>query len=662
MKSKKASLSLSFMILSSLFGVVLSSNPVLALDVTVCKPAGCDYTVIQTAINAVSVAGGGTVTVTDNNIYDELITMKDGVDVVSDPYKAHIRRFSGMGREEVVSFSGAITCDLRGFEITNPAGGAGIFMDGSAPGITATIENCDIHDCDRGAGIRLNGVVKPTITGSNIYSNDRAGIATAKIMAADLVTSGSSITIKGTTIGGSGQGNGNAGIRLDGSGSGIQVAIGGSVVDDANTISYNTDAGIRLEDIDQVSIENNDISNNSEAGILLIDVSTVSPHIKNNDIHDHTDEAGINIGGASNVTITGDNYNSLIHDNYAGIVFYVSRNTRLTGSASSQPVLITGSKIYSNTKAGIAVIDNVTGTITIDDNKIYQNTKSGVGIFNKCTAIITDNDIYTHTGAAGIFTGDWSGTPPPTGTGFLRDNGPANLSIKRNKVYGNRAGMRVDHASGTINNNLVYGNSRAGIRFSGDNTDPYAPFTSSWGITEIMNNTMAGNGSYVDEFSEDRGNGIAYDAIYVTADPITGLSRNFNDPPVGATQDPITIKNNIVANNKKAGIKFCADNSANDRSYNLFYMNFQETCATGGAVDCGRMCRSRTLGKCYAPDVNCCEEDSWVGAWAWAIGEICGQDPLFDTDYTLLTGSPAINAGSDGNDMGAYGGTDPITF
>ena len=43
-------------------------------------------------------------------------------------------------------------------------------------------------------------------------------------------------------------------------------------------------------------------------------------------------------------------------------------------------------------------------------------------------------------------------------------------------------------------------------------------------------------------------------------------------------------------------------------------------------------------------------------------------DPLFvnitpgNEDYTLLPGSPAINAGDDGFDMGAYGGTDPLDW
>ena len=677
MKSKKVLLGSSFAILFSFFGGVLTGSPALGADVTVCKTGGCDYTVIQTAINAVSAAGGGTVTVQDSSTYDELIAMKDGVDVVSDPYKAHIRRSSGSGRYQVVTFLGEMTCDLKGFEISNLVRGAGIFMTGSGAGITATIEDCDVHDCDAGAGIRLDGLVSVTVTGCNLYGNDRPGIATENMgTTVDELATGSTVTVTGGTLGGEGAGNGKAGIYLwGGSGTTIQVTIGGSTAGDGNIISHNVEAGIRLENIDRVRIENNNIYNNLEAGIVLIDGSTVAPHIKNNKIYNHIGEAGINIGGASEVTIGTGNE---VYGNRAGIVFYVSTNSRLSGNAISEAVTITGNQIHENTSAGVAVIDNASGTIRIDDNKIYENTLSGVAVFNKCTAEITDNEIYTHAGAAGIFTGTWSGLPPQGGTAFNRANGPATLTIRRNKVYGNRAGMRLDHASGTIWNNLVYENSRGGIRFGGDNYGTIAPSGwPSWGITQIVNNTVADNGSYVDDpaegISEDRGGGIEYNDINTTVDPITGLTRYFYDRPVCTTQNPVTIKNNVVANNKRGGIKFCADNSCDDRSYNLYYNNFQEDCTAG---NCGRMCRCKTLGYCYASGINCCSEVSWADVASfpgtWATGEICGQDPLFNADYTVQATSPAIDAGDpdpaynddidDRNDMGAFGGPDPILW
>ncbi|MDY6987455.1 MAG: right-handed parallel beta-helix repeat-containing protein [Thermodesulfobacteriota bacterium] len=680
---------------------------------------------IQDGINAAAAEDADTVIVRAGT-YNENITMSDEVDVIKEE-PGNRPAIVGDGTDSVVAFDGAFSsgCTLDGFDISGGGTYPGIYLHastGNSMGNSTTIANCLVHGNNSAPGIELDGsdaATAPTIDSNDIYSNGQEGIyirdggsATEDVIilnnsihdntldginvggasyvnigdnndifnnteagiasgtsGGDLLLSGTSIIVWGNTIGGSGQGNGGAGIELKGVGSGVQLVIGGSTAGESNAISYNAAAGVSLEDIDQASLENNEISSNTEAGILFIDVTTVSPHVKTNNIHDQAGAAGINIGGASNITI-GDSND--IYDNRTGIVFYVANNPNLTGTASSQPVTISENNIYTNTRAGIAVIDNATGTITIDDNKIYQNTLAGIAFFNACTAVITDNEIYTHTNAAGIFTGDWSGTSPETGSGFDRTNGPVNLTIQRNKVYGNRSGMRLDHASGNITNNLVYGNSRGGIRFGGDNTDPYVYFGISWGMTAIENNTVVNNGSYVNDpgqgISEDRGGGIVYDAISVTTDPITGFGRNFFDRPVGATQDPMTIKNNILAFNEHAGIKFCADNSGYDRSYNLFYMNFKESCATGGAIDCGRMCRARTLGTCYSPGVNCCaEEDTWAHSGvafpgAWATGEMCGQDPLFNADFTLRPNSPAEAAGDDGNDMGAYGGTDPILW
>jgi parallel beta-helix repeat protein len=644
---------------------------------------GCDYTTIPAAL--ADATAGETVKVTDSRTYSEKVWMKDGVDVVAavgetPSIEEYTLIYSGM-----VVFAGPMTCNLRGFTIRYGSMNSGVFVDGSSGQVNATIDNCTmLSGVAMGSGIRLRGAVSVTITGCNIYQGTGAmklGIGCSGfpgIIPKDRIASDSSITIKGTTVGGSsGEGVGGAGIRLMGAdaSSNIRVTIGGGGVGDANTVSWNgfdQGAGIVLTDIDKVSIEGNEISDNYRGGILLYNVTTVSPHIRNNDIHDNgivTDlGAGINIGGASNITIGDDN--DIYSNDRAGIAFYVAENNSLGGqmdpilnpTASSQPVTITGNNISSNTKAGIAVIDNVTGTIYIDDNKIYQNTKAGIAIFNECTAEITDNEIYTHTGAAGIFTGDWSGTfGLHAGTGFYRDNGPANLTIQRNKVYGNRAGMRLDHASGTITNNLVYNNSRGGIRFSG-NSAGSAPFPVAfdpWGITVIENNTVDDNGSFVAEFSEDRGGGIVYDDI-------NAAHTNFYDPPVGATQNPITIKNNIVANNVKAGIGVCFTNTVDseERDYNLLYSNNGT-----GETDCGwpdsinMRCANKNFGGCGGkwnlpgpPKILPDGPNNNIG------------DPLFvniapgNEDYHLQAGSPAENAGDDNLDMGAYGGTDPITW
>ncbi len=600
------------------------------------------YCHIYDAINA---AVSGDDVLVHPGTYAERIYMKTGVDVLAAEAEKPVVTSSF---KTIVKFYLADNCTLDGFVLDGSSStklkAAIIIEDGCT---NVAVKNCTINGGSylRG-GIRMNGQVVVTIEGNTIYDFSYSGITTKW----GGTISNSTLTIQGNTI----EDCGTAGIYLAGaSGTSNRVIIGGSNVSDGNLIQNNgagsssQGSGIRLYSIDQVSIENNTIQGNRRAGILLIDTSSVSPHIAGNSIHDNR-QAGINIGGTSTLTI-GTN-NDIYNNSIAGITFFVFRNSLVAGYASSQPVEITGNFIHANTKAGISVIDNVTGAITINGNQIYENGRSGIAFFNACSATITDNDIYSHTGAAGIFTGDWSGTfppdpdNPPTNVQFNTANGPVQLTIRRNKIYGNRAGMRLDHASGVITNNLVYNNSRGGIRFSGNSISPYTPFSAAWGISEISNNTVVSNGSYVAEFDEDRGGGIVYDDISITTDPDTGLARNFYDRPQwNSAQAPHIIKNNIAAWNIKAGVHDTVCSTLRD--YNLYYGN------NGKAT----FAPAQTGGCANGAPPNFTGNPNELFA-----------DPLFvdsaNGDYHLQAGSPAIGSGDDGNDLGAYGGADPITW
>lgn len=627
---------------------------------------------IQDAINA---ASDGDSVIVCPGTYDETITMKTGVDVGSDGGYT-VTTVDPTSGVRVVTFDGVSNCTLDGFDLDASTGGATfgdgvIYVNGST---NVTIRNADIHSL-RGtgmhggavAGIKLNGQVSVSIIDNYIHDNFFAGISTSKFAAGGV--SGGPITIKGNTIGNPGSGdvgNGSAGILLEGEGTGVEVRIGGSVAGDSNTISYNGGgfrpkmAGIRLENIDLASIENNNIFNNTGSGILLLDVATIAPHIKNNDIYNHADGAGINIGGASNVTITGDDYASTIHDNIVGIAFYVENNPDMYPpgkySASSQPVTIRGNDIYNNLRAGIGIQDPITNTVTIAGNDIHGNgsdtggglgyTTGGIGIQNDCTLVITQNTIRDNK-RGGIHTGDNSADPG----GFSGTAGAAVFTIRQNKVHGNGqsgygGGIDVRHADGTIYNNLVYENHRGGIRF-GD-----------W-IDEIINNTVADNGNAID----DQGGGIVYDDV--------SAGGAVNDPPTGTPPATLDIRNNICAYNQKAGIKACFDmtEGLEERDYNLVYAN-------NGTVesDCNWSLPSKLTMSCANKQYGGCGAD-----WDSYPNLICPNDKIADPEfedrdndnYRLQSSSPAVDAGdtSYGNDvsippgvdtlaidMGAYGG------
>ena len=330
------------------------------------------------------------------------------------------------------------------------------------------------------------------------------------------------------------------------------------------------------------------------------------------------------------------------------------------GAPSSGTVIITGNNpINSNTFAGIGIIDAIstTNTVTITENTIYSNFRGGIGVQNDCKLEVTKNTIRNNV-RGGIKTGNDSVDPG----GFSGTPGSANLTIEQNKIYGNGqggfgGGMDVRHADGTIYNNLVYENHRAGIRF-GD-----------W-IDEIVNNTVSDNGDdngTPGDQSDDRGGGIIYDDI--------SAGDAVNDPPEGAIPNPnVLIRNNILAfnvttglrvGNMPSGLTSCPDNPDRDnpaagdkyRDYNLVYANNGT-----GETDCGwpdsliRRCANQQYGGCGAD----------VDSFDLSYPNDMIADPLFfdraGDDYQLQAGSPAKGAGDDGNELGAYGGQDPITW
>jgi parallel beta-helix repeat protein len=504
-------------------------------------------------------------------------------------------------------------------------------------GNDVVIENCWLNQGSH-VGIMLRGAAAPTIRDCDIEHPITSGISSYRY---GIDPASTPLIIEGCNLNGSGAGSGmRSGIRLSGNGSvGIQVAIGGSGVDDRNTISNNGHSGIRLEDIDEFSIENNDISNNGKGGILVLDSSSVSPHVKNNDIYNHVNSSGINIGGGSTVTI-GDNND--IYSNEAGIAFYVANNGDIDRAKSSSPVTITGNNIYSNSEAGIAVRDGIDASVTtITQNNIYSNGMGGIRIQRKCQLDISRNEIHDNL-KGGIHTG----SDVADGGGFGSDLGTAILTIEKNKFYQNGsggygAGIDVRHASGTIYNNLVYNNYKGGIRF-GDY------------ITEIVNNTVVGNGNAA-------GGGIAYD----------DLAGAVNAPVAGVPDDPLLILNNISVYNVTAGIRACFDNTegSEERDYNLVYANNGT-----GETNCGypdrlnKRCANKNFGGCGS---------MWNPTPPpWVILDGPNNmiaDPLFKdmvgNDYRLQrvsegdsNDSPGIDAGDDGFDMGAYGGSEPIDW
>ena len=566
---------------------------------------------------------------------------------------------------------------------------------GNGPSSQAIIISNVIWDCngDEGAGIGLLGKTSPTIENNTIFENAQAGIGSCYHhpdgsigLEADngILTIP---TIKGNTIY-----NNKAGIvlaRADGDSGTINVTIGdssaGNEIHGTSGVAYW--AAIRLEGLTNAVIENNYIHDHFLAGISLGDMASTTIRdneisynragiefdsdcleaiVELNGIH-HNAKAGINngvdtighpVGGVDDLTV--QNNNQIYSNGEAGIAIKYATSTNTisghniirenakagiqvfkAGSVTVQDnqiykngragirnmwediLTVTGNDIYENRRGGIEIRN---GTGTIAQNTITQNQNGGIGIKTPCDFEISGNQINGNF-RGGIHTGE----NLADGGGYYGIVGDALLNIRKNKVYGNGqsgfgGGIDVRHAYGIINNNLVYENHKGGIRF-GDF------------IYEISNNTVVGNGE------SGSGAGIVYD----------DLAGEVNDSPAGCVPSGIVIKNNISTDNEMAGIfvKSCTDNvcsSASERDYNLLCRNFgfddNSTC-TGGSYPKNNQCKYKQFAGC---DAN--------------PNEIIA-DPLFvnmpNDNYQLQSGSPAKNAGDDGLDMGAYGGSDSIT-
>ena len=595
----------------------------------VCK-SGCPYSVIQNAVNAAIT--GDTVTVTDGGTYNEqTLQMKTGVDVVStwiqgvDPPGDRPLITRNSGGQNVVFGSGVSNCKLKGFRI-QAVGSCSmlgtVYFVGNNSGIT--IEDCEVYDESVGCGILMYGRVSATIRRCTVRDNDAVGISGYRMGAH---WTGGTVVIEDTEVYNNGYWTGMGGCA-------------GIMLYDADTLNYpsqvtitnncyvhdNYKAGIVLVYVSQATVENSTIENNGTGGtagsgyggIRIDDVGTAT--ISNNVIKNHAAAAGICIVDNSNVTIGADlaasdpsAYANDIHSNYAGIYFR---------TANSEPVIIRGNDIYSNARGGIRVNAALTGQVTITQNSINNNTWGGISINNTCTATITKNNIYSSTNRGGIHT-----------TG-----GSPTLTIRQNKVHHNQGatrggGIDVRHASGIIENNLVYKNARGGIRF-GDY------------ITEIKNNTVVNNGNA----AQDRGGGIIFDDL-------AGL---INDPPAGIPPAPLLIRNNISAYNEKSGIRACFDNTGAERDYNLVYLN------NGTTDDCGWYTSG---GYSYVDNLRCANMQ-YGGCGAHVPPPLAMDDPhdIIDDpefvpeldNYHLDNGSPAKTGGEGGVEMGAYGGGDPL--
>jgi parallel beta-helix repeat protein len=350
---------------------------------------------------------------------------------------------------------------------------------------------------------------------------------------------------------------------------------------------FNIDAGVT-----QIRFHDNTISNVQNCGVWIASNGTTSyVYIYNNSMTD-VGEAGTD--GRAAIQTPANAVSDLSY-------LYVYNNT----VASSKKVAMGFDKHASGTASNLYVYDNtITNTsdsahsgeaiaVSWTNVEIYRNTITGGeiawGVLNWIVTAGAQNvNIYDNK-VSGI-----------TGTAFSAqanlDDTFSAVNIHHNLAYNNDGMLRVHNAGGvastTINGasyyNVTYGNTAYDIKIDD---------VAGW---DILNNTMSGSGAYGIWLLQTASNSI--------------------------------IKNNII--NEPGG--YLVNVSANSQSgididYNLYYDSTGKKWKWGADAD-----------------------DTSLADWRTATSdEASSQDsaPLFTdeggNDYTLQSGSPAINAGVD---------------
>lgn len=534
-----------------------------------------------------------------------------------------------------------------------PAHNQGIHVAGGMSMAMPLIQNNVIHYTN-GAGVAVHSNAYPTISDNNIFTtppsvddyapgigmrddssalilnniifrNGGAGIGTLEYGIRD---NGMPIIIRGNTIHSH---TFQAGMRFEGQTGEVDpitIVVGGPNPEDSNEL-YNNRAGIRIKHPDSsariatLTVENNNFHRNAQP-LYIQNVSTLTA--VNNQMVDNYLGCAARILKTDNVIFQGnyidDSFNCAIRIMYGYIPV---------------TLLIEDNYIANGGYSGIQ-IDNRDTTGTISGNHVTQNARGGIVITARSTLDIIDNEV-DHNLRAGMHSGD-----DDTDGYFAGGGGSLVATVRGNKVHHNGqddmgAGIDLRHADGVIENNLIYKNNFAGIRFG------------NW-VDSITHNTIVANGTDL------RGGGIVYD----------NLAGEVGAEPEDAPAVPILIRNNILVANARAGInagtRSTAGATCDDwigyRDYNLYSANngTVDTCA-----DVDPMCWRKQIALCWpnGGEIFVAPEFVDAGADDYRLQIISpavdAADPAFPDDGSLPPGVGNVSA-----DMGAYGGPHGIDW
>ncbi len=219
----------------------------------------------------------------------------------------------------------------------------------------------------------------------------------------------------------------------------ISNSIGGLLIDSGSTVlgldritaDQNNGEGIQVS-APLASLTNSVVSNNRGSGIYLI--NTGATRVEGNHVFNNTGN--------------GD-YGIYVTNSVAGAALQIGNSDLALGL---------GNRVRDNAPGGIYA----SGNVTVAGNTVYNQT-SGYGIWSDNGATVLRNVSFDN--ANGVYTNGGAIRENRiyhnTATGIVADGNPA---ITQNVIYSNTTGISSGFAfGGSINGNILYANSNAGI-------------------------------------------------------------------------------------------------------------------------------------------------------------------------------------------------------
>lgn len=239
-----------------------------------------------------------------------------------------------------------------------------------------------------------------------------------------------------------------------------------------NNIYQNNRAGVRIRGNRPVKIQECDIYQNGVSGVALNQSARGS--VDNCNIYLNK-TGGVAIKDAEQLLLT----NSKIHQNGKG---GVRIQTTTHSPSDTTHAFLEKNKIYLNQRAGVYALSTgpTPSQVILSSNAIYSNTRSGIRIEDNIHMTAANNEIYKNE-TAGI-------------SSYTLHMASPMFDAYQNNIYSNHGAGIFVHAGITgqigLSNNLIHSNYRAGIAcglwgdFGDDKLD-----------VEIFHNTIFGNGS-----------------------------------------------------------------------------------------------------------------------------------------------------------------------